>query len=162
MALLGRPRTFRVPSDMVLICQYPFVWRCQNDHLDRLYAPTDLHGASLESVGCHAGGLGSCHTHDHLACKRSRCQSRRDVDGITERREVVDSCARSGRPNERLACVDSRSCRNRIRPRGAGVCRSLGQVDCGCYRCCRMVRPVIPPKKSPITSSPTTLSTMPS
>jgi hypothetical protein len=68
---------------MVLICQYLFVWRCQNDHLDRLYA----HGASLESVGCHAGGLGSGQTHDHLACNRSRCQSRRDVDGITERRK---------------------------------------------------------------------------
>ena len=76
------------------------------------------------------------------ACNRSRGQSRRDADeDITQRGEVVDSCARPGRPNERLACVDSRSRRDRTRPRRAGVRRLLGQVDRGRYRCCRMVRP---------------------
>jgi hypothetical protein len=151
-----------VPSDLVLI------WR----HLFRLAGAEQPPRSALCAHGCPrcVAGVrrlrclrpGGCHTDDHFACDRSRRQSGRDVDGITERREVIDSCAEPGCPNERHACVDSRSCRDRTRSRDAGVRRSLCKVDRGCYRCCRMLGPVIPLKKSPITSSPTILSMMPS
>jgi hypothetical protein len=49
---------------------------------------------------------------------------------------------------------------NGHRRRGAGPCRSLRQVDCCRYRYRRVIRALIPPKKSPLTSSPTTLPTM--
>jgi hypothetical protein len=121
----------------------------ENDYLDRLCATADLHRASLEVVGRHACGLGGCHTNDHLARHRSRCQSRRDVDDITERGEVVDGGARSGRSNECLASVDSRSHWNGHRQRGAGLCRSLRQIDCRRDRYSRVVRPADPPEEEP-------------
>jgi hypothetical protein len=51
-------------------------------------------------IGRHACRLGGCHTNDHLACSRSRCESGGDVDGITERRELFDGGAKPGRTNE--------------------------------------------------------------
>jgi hypothetical protein len=97
---------------------------------------------------------------DHLAGNRSRCESGGDIDRITDRREVVDGCAQPGRPNECHAGMDSRSYWNGHQRR-AGLCCPLGQVDCCCYRYW-WCGPLIPPKNSPMTSSPTTVSTMPS
>jgi hypothetical protein len=110
----------------------------ENNHLDWLGAPTDLHGASLELLGRYVCGLGRCHTHDHLARGSSGCQSRRDVDGVTERSEVIHRRPKPCRPNKCLAGVDGRSYWYRHRRRGTGPCRSLGQVDCGRYRYCRV------------------------
>jgi hypothetical protein len=138
-----------VPSDMALIWRHFLSDRGENDHLDRLCAPADLHGASLELVGRHACGLGGCLTNDHLTGTCSRCESRGDVDGITERGEVIDGCARPGRSNECHAGVDSRSHWNRRRRRGTGLCRSLGQVSCGCYRYCRVLRSADSPEEKP-------------
>jgi hypothetical protein len=138
-----------VSSDMVLVWRHLSVQPWENDHLNRLCAPTDLHGASHELVSRHACGIGGCHANDHLACNGSRCQSRCDVDGITERGEIVDSFAKPGRPNECLAGVDSRSYWNGHRRSGAGPCRSLSQVDCGCYRYGRMIRPADSPEEEP-------------
>ena len=120
-----------VPSGLVLIGRH-FLSTCRdNDDLDRLGASTDLHGASLDVLDRHACGLGGCHTYDHLARTCSRCESRGDVDDITERGEVVDGCAKSGRSNECLARVDSRSYMDGHGQRAAGMGRSLGKVDRG-------------------------------
>ena len=93
---------------MVLIWRHFRSARGEDNHFDRLFATTDLHGASLEVSGRHACRLGRCHTDDHLTRNRSRCESRGDVDGITERGEVIDSGAKPGRPNECHAGMDSR------------------------------------------------------
>jgi hypothetical protein len=59
-------------------------------------------------VSHQACGLGGCHTNDHLAGNRSRCESLGDVDNITQCREVIVGCAEAGGSNECLAGVDSR------------------------------------------------------
>jgi hypothetical protein len=91
-----------------------------------------------------------------MCLRRRRCESRGDVDGITKRREVIDGGAKPGRPNECHAGMDSRPSWNGARRRAAGLCGSLGQVDCGCNRHHGVVRPADSPEKSPITSLPTT------
>jgi hypothetical protein len=88
-----------------------------------------VHG-SPRCAALHLCGLGGCHTNDHLARRRSRCQSRGDVDNITKRREIADGCAKPGRANEGLAGVNSRSYRNGHRGPSAGRCRLPGQINC--------------------------------
>jgi hypothetical protein len=78
----------------------------------------------------------------------ARCESRSDVDDITERRKVVDGCTKPGRPKCH-ARVDGRSYRNGHRGRGAGLRRSLGQVNCCSYRNCRVVRPADAAEEEP-------------
>jgi hypothetical protein len=58
-----------------------------------------VHG-SPRCAALHLCGLGGCHTNDHLARRRSRCQSRGDVDNITKRREIADGYAKPGRPTK--------------------------------------------------------------
>jgi hypothetical protein len=98
-------------------------------------------------VSHQACGLGGCHTNDHLARNRSRCASLSDIDNIAQCREVVVGCAEAGGSNECFAGVDSRSYRKGHRRRGIGLCRSLGQVDCGCYCCGRVMRPADAPEE---------------
>jgi hypothetical protein len=130
------------------------VWRFlsnrgENNYIDRLCASAYRHGALLKVISRHACGLGGCDTNDHLAGYGSRRKSRSDIDGITERRKVVDGCARPGGPNECHAGVDCRSDWNGRRRRGAGLCRPLGQIGCGCYRCRRVALAADPSEEEP-------------
>ena len=128
-------------------------------------ATADPHTASLEVAGRHPCGLGGCHANDHLPPATAADASRAVM--LTASPSAVKSStgsAQPGRPNECHAGVDSRSYWNGHRRRAAGPCRPLGQLNCCCYccACAGWCGPLIPPKKSPTTSSPTTLSTMPS
>ena len=91
---------------MVLIWQHSFCLAAGDDHLDPLPAPRI---STVRRSGCLVPipAASAAATLTITRGTRSRCESRGDVDCITERCEVVDGCAKPGRSNECDAGVEA-------------------------------------------------------